>query len=98
MGLGHPIVGCGGGVEKQLRELGALGLVERAVEEEVWDVFCWGIAVGAAGGCAGGSSNCGGAVEVAVECAGGAEPVARWWGSEGWVEAAAMPCSVACVT
>ena len=78
--------------------LGALGQVEGAVEKKVWNVFTWGIAVGAAGGCAGGSSNCGGAVEVAVECAGGAEPVARWWDSEGWVEAATVPCGVACVT
>ena len=98
VGLGHPVMGCGGGVEEQLGELGALGQVKGAVEKKVWDVLSWGVAVGAVGGRACGSSKCGGAVEVVVEYAGGAEPVARWWGSEGWVEAAAMPCSVACVT
>lgn len=40
LGLGHPVLWRGVGVVEQFWELGALGLVEGALKEEVWDVLC----------------------------------------------------------
>lgn len=68
------------------------------MEEEMWEILCWCLAVWALGGGAVSMCDRSGGGGGGVGGAGGAEPVSWWWGGEWGFQALTVPSLVARVT